>query len=174
MLSKRFDAIAEIAIYCLLQVIAAAVFWASLSLPASLREPLGSASIPQGVAVIVAILSLILMVKAVVELRSDRAPEAMAASSHAEDAAPPAEDGAGYRRRYDLALAMFVMAIAFTVVLEQRWIRAEILAPTFLCAAILILNRFRPRSILPALVVGVGVGLAATYVFKNFFYIDLP
>lgn len=166
MSNARSTAILEIVVYGVIILIAGAVFINAMGLPVSNREPLGSASIPQAVCVLIAFLCAILLLRAVATLRTTRAD--VPAKPSGAEAAP------SYVRRYDLSLALFVLAIAFTVILQERWVKAEILTPTFLTAGILILNRFRPRSIIPSVVIGVVVGLATTYVFKNFFYIDLP
>ena len=47
MSSKETTAFLELSITGLIVLIATALFWDSLSLPESLREPLGSAKIPQ-------------------------------------------------------------------------------------------------------------------------------
>lgn len=164
--NSRSTAILEIFVYGAIILIAAAVFINAMGLPVSNREPLGSASIPQIVCVLIALLCAILLLRAVATLRATSA--GASARPAGESAAP------SYVRRYDLSLALFVLAIAFTIILQERWVKAEILTPAFLTAGILILNRFRPRSIIPSVVIGVVIGLVTTYVFKNFFYIDLP
>jgi len=164
--NARSTAILEIVVYGVIILIAGAVFINAMGLPVSNREPLGSASIPQAVCVLIAVLCAILLLRAVATLR---------ATSTEASARPASETTApSYVRRYDLSLTLFVLAIAFTVILQERWVKAEILTPAFLTAGILVLNRFRPKAIIPSLLIGVVVGLATTYVFKNFFYIDLP
>lgn len=163
MQNDRSTARLEIAVYGVLILVALAVFVGTLGLPVSNREPLGSSSVPQAVSVIVALLCLTLMARAIRVLNAPH-PDA-----------PPAPDGEGvYRRRFDLALSLFGLALVFAFLLEQRLLRADILTSAFLALGFLILNRFRPRAWIPSLVLAVVLGVATTYVFKNFFYIDLP
>ncbi len=163
--NQRATAVLEILVYGAIVIVCAAIFAASLGLPSSNREPLGSASIPQAVSVIIAVLCAILLARAVAVLRAARTPAA------AEPAAPQSP---AYRPRYDLAIGIFVLALVFAAVLQQRLVPANILIPAFIGLAMWMLNRFRLRALLPSLAIAVGVGLATTYVFKNFFYIDLP
>lgn len=162
--NQRATAILEIFVYGGILIICAAIFTASLGLPSSNREPLGSASIPQAVSVIIALFCVILLGRAVSVLRAARA----------QAASEPAASAPAYRRRNDLALGIFALAVVFAAVLQQRFLPANILVPAFLGLAMWMLNRFRMRALLPSLIIAVGVGLATTYVFKNFFYIDLP
>ena len=163
MTERQSAATLELLVYGAILFAAVAIFWATLDLPASRREPLGSSSIPQAVSAIVGVFCLILMIRSVRVLRAGGAP-----------ASPPEKGDNSYRRRYDLALGGFVLAIVFAFLIQARWVPAEILTPVFLGTGMLMLNGFRRRAILPSLVIAVVVGLATTYAFKNFFYIDLP
>lgn len=172
MQSTRSNAILEIAVYVALVAISAAIFLGTLGLPVSNREPLGSASIPQAVSVLVALMCLVLMARAIRVLRAERdaapAPQPADAADGGGEAAP------SYRRRFDLALGVFGLALAFTFLLQARLVPAEFLIGGFLGLGFLLLNRFRLKAVLPSVVIAVVVALVTTYVFKSFFYIDLP
>ncbi len=164
MSDKPTTARLELLVYAVLLCIAIAVFWSTLDLPTSTREPLGSASIPHIVSVIIGIFCVILILRA---LRAQR--DAAAALASESVTTPPA-----YRRRTDKALVCFGLALVFAFALDQRLVNAAILTPAFLLAMMLVLKGFRPRSILPSVVIALMVGITTTYVFKHFFYIDLP
>lgn len=164
MSDKPTTARLEILVYAVLLCIVTAVFWSTLDLPASTREPLGSAAIPQAVSLIIAIFCLILI------LRALRAQRDAATAPAAETATPPS----AYRQRTDKAVICFGLALVFAFALDQRLVNAAMLTPAFLLAMMLVLTGFRPRSILPSVVIALIVGITTTYVFKHFFYIDLP
>lgn len=164
MSDKPATARLELLVYAVLLCIAIAVFWSTLDLPTSTREPLGSASIPQIVSVIIGIFCVILILRA---LRAQR--EAAAALGPESVTAPSA-----YRRRTDKALICFGLALVFAFALDQRLVNAAILTPAFLLAMMLVLKGLSLRSIFPCIVIALIVGISTTYVFKHFFYIDLP
>lgn len=168
MSDKHAAARLELSIYAVLLCIVTAIFWSTLDLPASTREPLGSATIPQVVSVIVGIFCVILMLRSWRAQRGARPPSAVTPQTQAGEG-PPA-----FRSRTDKAAICFSLAVAFAFVLEQRLVSAAILTPAFLLALMLVLQGFRLRALLPSVVIALIVGIGTTYVFKNFFYIDLP
>ncbi|GAB5377321.1 MAG: hypothetical protein AcusKO_37830 [Acuticoccus sp.] len=170
MQSTRSTAILEIAVYAALIFVSAAIFIGTIGLPVSNREPLGSASIPQAVSVLVALMCLVLMARAIRVLRAERdtAPAPPPGADEGGEAAPT------YRRRFDLALGIFGLALVFTFLLQVRLVPAQFLIGGLLGLGFLLLNRFRLKAVLPSVVIAVAVAVATTYVFKSFFYIDLP
>ena len=146
-------------------MIASALVWDSLDLPESLREPLGSATIPQVVCGIVIAFCAILIVRSARILVRER-------GRRSDVKATPKV--AAFRRRFDLAAWVFLLAVAYVALMQTRLIPSEILTPAFLGAAILILNGFRRAAILPALVIALVVGLGTNLLFTDFFYVDLP
>lgn len=170
MSDKPTTARLELFVYAVLLCIVTAIFWSTLDLPTSTREPLGSASIPQIVSVIVAIFCVILILRSLRAQRTAAAPAAEPEAVETVDVTAPS----AYRRRTDKAAICFALALIFAFALDQRLINAAILTPAFLLAMMLVLQGFRPRSILPSVVIALLVGITTTYVFKHFFYIDLP
>ena len=164
MSEKERTAYLEIAITGLLAVISAALIWDSLDLPESLREPLGSATIPQVVCGLVIVFCAILIVRSLRIIARERG------RSEAERA----PETTAFRRRFDLAAWVFVLAVVYVALMQSRLIPSEILTPAFLGGAILILNGFRRAAILPALVIALVVGLGTNLLFTDFFYVDLP
>ncbi|AQZ50897.1 tripartite tricarboxylate transporter TctB family protein [Martelella mediterranea] len=153
----------EIGVYSVLLCVVASVFWSTLGLPASTREPLGSASLPQIVSVIIGIFCVILIWRALAAMRPavGRTPA-------------PNDEAVSHRRRTDKAAICLGIAIAFALALQLRLLNAAILTPAFLLSLMLVLHGFRPRTILPSVAISLIVGIVTVYAFKNFFYIDLP
>lgn len=160
---KQSSAWFEIGVYSVLLCVVASVFWSTFSLPASTREPLGSASVPRIVSALIGILCVILIWRALAAMRP------AAGRTFAPD-----DDAVSHRRRSDKAAICLGIAIAFAFALQQRLLNAAILTPAFLMSLMLVLNGFRPRTILPSVAISLIVGIATVYAFKNFFYIDLP
>ena len=171
MTEKEKTAFLEIGVISLIILIAGALFWDSLGLPESLREPLGSATIPQIVCVIVVFFCTILITRSVKIITGERAKR-----SRETDSLHPtmAETQPTYRRRGDLAVKVFLIAVAYVALIQTQWVSSKILTPVFLGIAILTLNEFRKTAIVPAVVIALVIGLGTNYLFTDFFYVDLP
>lgn len=163
------NAIIELALYLLFSAISVAIFFNARTLPTSTREPLGSATMPQIVSVIILVICAALSLRAVAELRRGMARNA----PHA-----PAPDPAPGRprevKRYGLATCLLIYSIAFVGLLQMRIVPARFLAPLFLFLCIWTLLRFRKRSLLPAALVAGVIGYGTSEVFSHIFYINLP
>lgn len=167
MSQRETSAILEISISILFVVLAAALFVDSLDLPESLREPLGSSSVPQVVCLLVIGFSVALIFRSariVVKERARRATNASASSPQAPL----------FRKRLDLAAKVFVGATIYVALMQTRLLPSELLTPLFLGSSIIMLTEFRRSALLPAIVVAIVIGLGTNYLFTDFFYIDLP
>ena len=171
MSKKETTAFLEIAITGLIVLIAAALFWDSLDLPESLREPLGSATIPQAVCVIVIIFCIILIVRSAKVVAGERGKRAAETNATAKTVAAQTPE---FRPRSDLAVKVFLIAVAYVALIQTKWIPSEILTPLFLGSAILTLNEFRRTALVPAFVIALVIGLGTNFLFTDFFYVDLP
>lgn len=171
MSEQETTAYLEIGFTGLIVFITGALFWDSLGLPESLREPLGSATIPRVVCVIVIAFCSTLItrsVKAINRERAKRTEEADVPSSVEPDKQP------AYRRRGDLAVKVFLIALAYVALIQTQWVSSKILTPVFLGSAILTLNEFRKSAFIPAIVIALVIGLGTNFLFTDFFYVDLP
>ncbi len=167
MSKERSSAILEIAFAVGLLLVAGAVFWNSLGLPVSLREPLGSSTVPQIVCGIIALFCVVLIV------RSAR----VLASSGTAPAQRPADDPSAvepHTPRPVLAATVFVLAVIYVALLQTRLIPTYVLTPVLLGVSILVLNGFRRSAILPTVVVAATVGSAVPLIFSGFFQVNLP
>jgi len=171
MSSKETTAFLELSITGLIVLIAIALFWDSLSLPESLREPLGSAKIPQAVCVIVIIFSAILIVRSVKVIATERAMRMNVKDGTEKEMKT---ETLAFRSRGDLAVKVFLIAVAYVALIQTQWISSKILTPVFLGTAILTLNEFRRTAIVPAILIALVIGLGTNFLFTDFFYIDLP
>ena len=171
MSEKETTAYLEIGVIGLVVLIAAALFWDSLGLPESLREPLGSATIPQVVCVIVIVFCGILLIRSVRVVTAER-------EQRTRETDEPGEMIKGeksiYRRRGDLAVQVFLIAVAYVALIQTKWVSSMILTPLFLGSAILTLNEFRKNAIIPAILIALVIGLGTNFLFTDFFYVDLP
>lgn len=171
MSEKETTAYLEIGVIGLVVIIAAALFWDSLDLPESLREPLGSATIPQVVCVIVIFFCAILLMRSVRVVTAERV-------QRTREPVEPGKTVKGekpvYRRRGDLAVQVFLIGVAYVALIQTKWVPSMILTPLFLGSAIMVLNEFRKTAIIPAILIALVIGLGTNFLFTDFFYVDLP
>jgi putative tricarboxylic transport membrane protein len=149
----------EIALSVGLILFSILVYYFSLDLPEPEYEPLGSAALPQGLAVIMSLLSLIVIYKAIPRLKTYEA----AVDPNPEVIPRPL-----------LSVAIFILTLIFIGVLDfgiLSFMPAGIIYLTVI--GYLMTNRDLKR--LPY-VIGFSVILTVSsfYVFTKLFYIDLP
>ena len=149
----------EIALSIGLIVLSIIVYYFSLDLPEPEYEPLGSAALPQGLAVIMSLLSFVIICKAIPRLKTyeavvDPNPEVMP--------------------RPMLSIVIFILTLIFIGVLDFG-ILSFMPAGIIYLSVIGYLMTNRDLKKLPY-VIGFSVILTVTsfYIFTKLFYIDLP
>jgi putative tricarboxylic transport membrane protein len=149
----------EIALSVGLILFSILVYYFSLDLPEPEYEPLGSAALPQGLAVIMSLLSLVVIFKAIPRLKTyeasvDPNPEVIP--------------------RPLLSVAIFILTLIFIGVLDfgiLSFMPAGIIYLTVI--GYLMTNRDLKR--LPYVIVfSVILTVSSFYIFTKLFYIDLP
>lgn len=146
--------------------LAAVVWWGAASLPPPRYEPLGSAALPRGLAVAMAGLALVVIVRAVL-----RRPAVTGQAVVSERAA--ASD-AGFRRRPGRAAGAFALLVAYVLVLD---LGLASFVPASCVAFILIggvLTGFEWRRLPWLAGFVILLVIALQLVFTRIFYIDLP
>jgi len=142
-------------------VFAGIVWWGTADLPPPRYEPIGSAALPRALALVMAVLSLVVLVRAY-------------ARQQARGESRPTAASAAFRPRPLLAIAVFVVLVLYVLVMDQRllgFIPASIIAFTVIGG---LLAGFTVKR-LPWLTGFVVVLVTAIWlVFTRFFYIDLP
>ena len=137
--------------------VCAASLWETRDIPPGTFEPLGSAPVPQAVALVVIVLVLVVMVRAWLQLRSG-APR-------------PADD---VKPRWGDAAAVAGLTVLYVLALHLRLGRFDVLSAIYLFITIALLVRFR-RGSLP-IIAGISAltGFGCQYVFTRVFVVDLP
>jgi putative tricarboxylic transport membrane protein len=137
----------------------AVVYWGTLGLPPPRYEPIGSAALPRGFALVMAFLALIVMLRGFLRWRSwDGGGDS--ASAH--------------RQRPLLAIAVFMVVVAYVASMDLRlfsFVPASILAFTLIGA---MLTGFELRRLPWMAGVVIPLVLLIQLVFQRIFYIDLP
>lgn len=137
------------------------VYWGTLGLPPPRYEPIGSAALPRGLALVLALLALVVMIRGLLRWRSwDGGGGGDSASTH--------------RQRPLLAIAVFVVIVIYVAAMDFRLLRfvpASILAFTLVGA---MLTRFEPRRMPWIAGFVIPLVLLIQIIFQHFFYIDLP
>lgn len=153
----------EIVVALILIGFSALIYYGTLELPAPRFEPLGSASVPQGLAVIMAVLCGVWLARSVLMLRQSQP----AASETDEPADMP-------KRHPYLAAAVFVVTIVFVAVMDLGLLGFNIAGILYMTVIGYLLTHRNVRQL--PWVVGYALVLVTLcdYVFTQFFYINLP
>ena len=150
---------AEIGLSISLIIFSAIVYYFSLELPDPVYEPLGSAALPKGLAVIMSLLSLIILVRAIPKIKTYKATT---------------NTGDNVTSRPKLAILIFIITLIFIGILDFGVLG-------FLPAGIIYLSTIgyfmthRDLKRFPWIIAfSVVLTVFSYYVFTKFFYIDLP
>ena len=150
---------AEIALSTTLILLSVIVYYFSLDLPEPEYEPLGSAALPQALAVIMSLLSLIVIIKAIPRLKT----------YNSDDEANPE-----IVARPKLAIIIFLITMIFIGVLDFG-VMGFLPAGIIYLSIVGYLMTHRNLRRLPW-VIGFSIILTVSsfYIFTKLFYIDLP
>lgn len=132
-----------------------AALWETRDIPPGTFEPLGSAPVPQAVALLIIALCLTVIVTAL------RRPA-------------EADDAPAYEPRPLDAAVVAVFTIVYVAVMQARMLDFAPLTAVFLFANIAFLTRLRLRALPTAALVAVITGWGLQYVFTRVFVVDLP
>jgi hypothetical protein len=166
-MSKKMSPRLEIGFSVFLITLSVVVFWEALSLPPGSFDPLGSAGFPRLISMVIGILSLIVFVRAV---------RGFSAYSK-KPADPPTQKSAAsptYRRRPDLALGFYALALIYVLVLAFRLVSFAICTALFLVTIMAILTRFERKWLPAVILIALLIGFGCQYIFTQVFVIDLP
>jgi len=148
---------------CLI-VICCGVLWETRKIPPGSFEPLGSAPIPQAVAVLIIVLCLAIMAHAIYRWARG-ADGGSEEGSFEEDSFRPRPWAASLVFGFTL---LYVAAMAFSLT------SFAIATSLFLFVSISFLTGFERRTLPLAGLVAVGVGFGCQYLFTQVFVVDLP
>jgi len=140
----------------------AIVYWGTLGLPPPRYEPIGSAALPRGLAVVMTLLSLIVLVRAALRWRQTR------------DLGRSGDEAVEHRQRPLLAIAVFLVIAAYVAAMDMRLVG---FIPGSIVAFILIgamLTQFDMRRLPWMAGFVIILVVVIQLVFQRFFYIDLP
>ena len=149
----------EIALSISLIIFSIIVYYFSLELPEPEYEPLGSAALPQGLAVIMSLLSLIVLVRAIPKIKTYK---------------PTTNTDDNVTSRPKLAILVFIITLIFIGILDFG-ILGFLPAGIIYLSTIGYLLTHRDLKSFPWIVAfAVILTVFSYYVFTKFFYIDLP
>ena len=156
-MDRKASPIADLWIGVLFIVTCAVVLWETRDIPPGTFEPLGSAPIPQAVAGLIILLTLIVMGKAWLSLTRGEGA--------GEFDVPP---------RYADAAMLCALTVAYAIALHLRIGRFDVLTTVYLSLTIGMLVRFARSSLLTVVIVSAITGFGAQYAFTQIFVVDLP
>ena len=149
----------EIALSISLIIFSIIVYYFSLELPEPEYEPLGSAALPQGLAVIMSLLSLIVIIRAIPKIKTYN---------------PKTNTDDNVTTRPKLAILVFIITLIFIGILDFG-ILGFLPAGIIYLSTIGYLMTHRDLKSFPWIVAfAVILTVFSYYVFTKFFYIDLP
>lgn len=148
---------ADLGLGAFLIAVCAATLWESSDIPPGTFEPLGSAPVPQAVASLIIVLSLVVMIRAWRRLR----------------AAERAVESEVIPRWADAAL-IAALTVVYCLALHFRLGRFDVLTTVYLFATIGLLLRFQRKSLLTVAIVSALAGFGCQFVFTRIFIVDLP
>lgn len=154
---------ADIVLSVFLIVVCAAVLWESRKIPPGTFEPMGSAPVPQAVAGLIIVLCLVVILKAILQLRT----------GNTDDANNDEADEALILRPLDAA-AVLVLTIIYCLILEFRLLSFAVATILFLTVTISLLTRLQPRLLPLTIIIAVIMGYGCQYLFTQVFVVDLP
>jgi hypothetical protein len=152
-LNERIDPRLEIGVALMLILIASLALFGTRTIPPGRFEPLGSAPVPQAVAVLILLLAIWIIVRACI----DRRPIAAAAVD-----------------RYLDAGVVVVLTLLFVAAMHYRLASFAILTLIYLTATIGVLTRFDRRQMPWIVGIAAVVGFGFQYLFTRVFVVDLP
>ena len=152
-MNERIDPRVEIGVALMLIVIAALALFGTIGIPPGRFEPMGSAPVPRITAGLILVLSVVVIVRAFVDLRP-----VQTLTVH----------------RYLDAAVMILLTVAFVAAMHFRLATFAILTTLYLVATIGFLTRFNWRALPVIVVLALVVGFGCQYVFTRIFVIDLP
>jgi hypothetical protein len=152
-LNERIDPRLEIGVALLLILIASLALFGTRTIPPGRFEPLGSAPVPQAVAVLILLLAIWIIVRACI----DRRPIAAAAVD-----------------RYLDAGVVVLLSLLFVAAMHYRLASFAVLTLIYLIATIGFLTRFERRQLPWIIGIAAAVGFGFQYLFTRVFVVDLP
>jgi len=150
---------ADIVLSAVVILFSIVIYVAAMDLPPAYWEPLGSAALPQGICVIMALLSLFVMVRAIWALKAHVAP------------APRQQE---FKRRPKAAIGMFLLCVAYVGAMDLGILGFVEATVVFLVSLGLLFTRAERKHIPWIVGFAVVIAVGNFLVFTRFLYIDLP
>ena len=150
---------ADIVLSVVIIIFAAVIYVAAMDLPPAYWEPLGSAALPQGLSVIMALLSLYLLVRAVKALPFHVPPE-------------PVKDD--FERRPKAAIGMFLLTVTYVAVMDFGVLGFVEATVAFLVALVVLFTRGDKKQLPWIVGFALVIALGHFLLFTQFLYVDLP
>lgn len=148
---------ADLALAIAVGAFAALLLWEADKIPPPFFDPLGSSAVPNSVAIALAALAAIVLVRALLALPW-----------------PPRPRDIGYRVRPDIAIGIAVAAVLYIAAMDFEVLGFRAATILFVAVASALLGRFQLKMSLIGVLVAIVVGVGGAYLFTQFFFIALP
>lgn len=151
----------DIGLSIFLIVVCSLILWETRKIPPGVFEPMGSAPMPQAVAGLIILVSLVIMARAVLILRRNPPPATLADD---EEAHP----------RPLLATGLLGITVLYVLVMAFNLTSFRIATTVYLFVTISLMSGLRLKAMPLALFIGLLMGFGCQYVFTRIFVVDLP
>ncbi len=138
---------------------AAFILWGAAEIPPAFFDPLGSAAVPIGCAILILLLSTLLV------LQSLRQKTTVATEDPSD---------LGYRQRWDKAAGIVLLTVCFIGSMSLGLLGYDTAAAAFTFGAVILLGGISKQVCIVAAVLAILMGFGGHYLFTEIFYIDLP
>jgi len=156
----------EAAFYAVILLVCLAVLVSAMGLPGSLREPLGSAAVPKGVAVLIAAFCIMLLRRTLHDLRTCVQSGSDAANSAKTPS--PASNAGGAVLKTCLIITVYAALLTWPI------IPSAVTTPVFLFILIMALSSWTWKNFCWAIALSILFGEGLHYLFQNYLFVNLP
>jgi putative tricarboxylic transport membrane protein len=156
----RADALLALAIW----LVAALAYYGAAQLPPPLFDPLGSAAVPQAVAIILALLAAAILFRRWASVSRNPEPAAKPPGTAAVD--PPL--------RLGIALAAVAVITAYVGVMALGWLGFREATAPFVLLLGGVLSRFRRGTMIVLVPLALAAAIGLAWIFSGPLYVDLP
>lgn len=145
-----------------LLALAGVVWWQAELLPPPIFDPIGSAFMPQAVALVIAGLSLVMIAAAFSTARAKLSRQV------------PSDEATGGWSAAGRALAVVALLLVYGALLATKGVGFTVATVLFVAATGILLSCGNRRVMVASVISALLLAAACSYIFTQIFYIDLP
>lgn len=166
--NEKYAFLIDITLSLVVIVFSIVIYINTLDLPPPKYEPMGAAALPRALAVLLAIFSLFIMIKAFFKRRSAVGP-APATQQQGDGGAADT-----YQRGYLKAAVVFVLTCIYVALMSSKLTGFMLTTTVYMFLAGITMKETNIAGKVKMGVFAIAFSLSTFFIFTRFFYIDLP